>query len=108
MWDFLTFRTFITPDILIFFYYVGAVVIPIVMLQSRKYLVEKVPLFQTAKNMSQTFLNTLNTKEKTVVIISFIIMFLVMEMMWRMVFEAMIGYFHMHEYLQVLSSNPTR
>ena len=106
MWDFLTFRTFISPDILILFYYIGAVVFPMVIWKAREYLVQKVPLLQTAQNTSKTLFNSLSTQDKTIVIITFIIMFLGMELVWRMMFETVIGYFNMHEYLQILSSTP--
>ena len=106
MWDFLTFRTFVSPDILILFYYIGAVIFPIIIWKARAYLVQKVPLLQTAQNRSKTLFNALNTQDKTIVIITFIIMFLGMELVWRMMFETVIGYFNMHEYLQILSSSP--
>lgn len=103
MWDFLTFKTFVTPDILILFYYFGAVVIPVVIWNIRGYLVRKISIFQRAQNISQTLFNTLHAKEKTMVVVLSLIIFLGMEMVWRMMFETMIGYFNMHEYLQILS-----
>ena len=106
MWDFLTFQTFVSPDILILFYYIGAVIFPIVMWKARGYLVQKVPLFQTAQNRSKILFNALNTQDKIVVVITFITMFIGMELVWRMMFETVIAYFNMHEYLQILSSSP--
>jgi hypothetical protein len=90
MWEFLTFRTFITQDILIIIYYFGVFFLPVLLWLYRK----KVALFLNAYRF--------NNKSTTILII--IILFLMMQLMWRMLFEAMIGYFDMHDYLQILST----
>lgn len=91
MWDILTFHHFIAQDVLIFFYYIGAVVIA--------------PILYYYKNRIVKYLNqkglkiSLSAKEKRLTIAVLLAMFLCMELCWRMMFEAMIGYFDMHDFL---------
>ena len=84
MQDFLTFEKFITQDILIVSYYLGVLFLPIVFWIYRK----KVTFI-----ISKTKLSTL---------LYLFIAILFGELIWRMMFEAMIGYFDMHNYLQIL------
>jgi len=104
MQDFLTFKYFVTPDILIIAYYMGAILIPILMWLSRHYLIGKFSFISQINDTRKAFFSTLSQRNKTLLILFFIFMFLMMELMWRMMFEAMIGYFHMHNYLQTLSA----
>ena len=78
MWDYLTFNTFIAKNILLFFYYMGVLFVPVLLWYLKEYL------------------------NKKVFIIVFVFIFA--ELFWRMFFEMLIGYFDMHDYLQVLSS----
>ena len=80
MIDFLTFKTFITPTILIFFYYIGAILVPIFIYRRQKFILKKLAI---------------NHYSKTILIAIFIML----EIMWRMMFEVMIGYFQIHNAL---------
>ena len=95
MWDILTFNNFIAQDVLIVFYYSGAVVVPLVLYYYKndtvKYLEKKGLYF------------SLDAKEKKTAYIVLVLVFLCAELCWRMVFEAMIGYFDMHDYLYEIS-----
>ena len=83
--DFLTFERFVTQDILIVFYYLGVFFLPLLLW----YYKERVTFFYKAY-----------TSEKKALYLSIAFgVFLFMQMMWRMMFEAMIGYFDMHNYL---------
>jgi hypothetical protein len=103
MWDILSFNHFVTQDVLIFFYYIGAIVIPIVLLFFRSYLIENVSYIKKINTKIKNFFSSLNAAQKTVTVLSFIVLFLCMELCWRMMFEAMIGYFDMHDYLYEIS-----
>ena len=104
MWDFLTFQTFIAQDILIIIYYFGAVAIPIFLWHSKGYLQRRFALFaQTGKVLKQQF-DTLGIQNRIIVLLGFLAIFLCMELCWRMMFEMMIGYFDMHDYLQTIAS----
>lgn len=91
MYDILSFNNFIAQNVLIVFYYSGAVIVPIVLYYYKN---------NTVKYLKKKGLHfSLNTKEKKITFIVFIIIFLCVELCWRMIFEAMIGYFDMHDYL---------
>lgn len=107
MKDLLTFNYFITPHILLVVYYIGAIGIPILLWKSRKYLLDKFTLLQSLNDYIKTLFSTLSDKNQRYVRITYIAIFLMMELIWRMMFEAMIGYFNMHNYLQHISSQLT-
>ena len=100
MMDFLTFRSFISIDILILSYYIGAIVIPIVMWLSKSYLQKKIALFDRVNQMFMSLFSQLNLKNRIISILLMFFMFISMEIVWRMCFEAMIGYFQMIESLK--------
>jgi len=91
MYDILSFNNFIAQNVLIVFYYIGAVVIPAILY----YFKDDAVKYLDKKGLRIS----LDAKEKKTVFIVFIVIFLCMELCWRMVFEAMIGYFDMHDYL---------
>ncbi len=99
MRDILLFNTFVTQDVLIVFYYIGAVLMPVVLYVFRKELTGRVAFFKGVNDRLNAFYATFTTGQKTVFWLVFVTMFLCMELCWRMVFEAMIGYFDMHDYL---------
>ena len=83
--DFLTFERFITQDILIVFYYMGVFFLPILLWYYRKNI--------------KILYNAYTAKNKGLHLTLALLLFLFMQMIWRMIFEAMIGYFDMHNYL---------
>ncbi|QOP45805.1 DUF4282 domain-containing protein [Sulfurimonas paralvinellae] len=103
MWEFLTFNNFITQDILIFFYYIGAVLMPAFMYFFRSFLMEHFALVKAGYEKLYDFYNSFSVTEKKVFWFVMITMFVCMELCWRMMFEAMIGYFDMHDYLHIIS-----
>jgi hypothetical protein len=100
MIDFLTFRTFISIDILILSYYLGAVIIPIMMWLSKAYLQRKFHLLDRFNSFLISLFGKLTLKRKILSILFMIMAFISMEIVWRMCFEAMIGYFQMIESLK--------
>ena len=105
MWDILSFNRFVTQDFLILFYYVGAVIVPIVLY-----------LFLDTYKGSSAFLKSISEtlhrlykasslKSRILFWVIAVSMFLCMELCWRMMFEAMIGYFDMHDYLRAIQQN---
>ena len=85
MIDFLTFKTFITPTVLIFFYYIGAILVPMFIYRRQKFILNRLSI------------EKINLKISTkLILISFFIM---LETVWRMMFEVMIGYFQIHNAL---------
>ena len=102
MWDILTFNHFITQDVLLLFYYVGLFAIPVILVFSREYLVKNISIL---KKIDDKIQNSLDLKEKTIILVSFFVLLIFVELGWRMLFEMMIGYFDMHDYLYDISQN---
>ena len=91
MWDFLTFNSFITQNILIFFYYLGAVVFPVILWLKKDPVLSKLSFIK------------ISDENKTTIYLTILVLFLLMEIFWRMMLEVMIGYFDMHDYLYQIS-----
>jgi hypothetical protein len=100
MTNFLTFRTFISIDILILSYYIGAIIIPIAMWFSKAYLQRRFNLLDRVNRLMITLFGKLSLKRKILSILILMMLFISMEIIWRMCFEAMIGYFQMIEALK--------
>jgi len=101
--DFLAFNTFITGNVLIVFYYIGALLIPIVLYRGRKYFLSQSRILRSFSEFITESFSSLGNREQLALKILVIALFLMMELFWRMMFEAMIGYFQMHDFLQKLS-----
>lgn len=87
--NFLTFDSFISIPILIAFYYLGALIIPALLWTKRTWIVKITDV------LTQSF--PIVTSR---LILGFMFLFMGFELMWRMMFEMLIGYFKMIEYLQ--------
>ena len=81
-------------------YYIGAIVIPIAMWLSKTYLQKKFKILDNFNNLLVTLFGTMSLKRKVISIALFIAIFISMEIVWRMCFEAMIGYFQMIDALK--------
>ncbi|WP_457748847.1 DUF4282 domain-containing protein [Sulfurimonas sp.] len=94
MWNILSFNTFIAQDIFIFFYYIFTLLMPVLIWKMRSSLMKRF-----------TFLKekTLSKQNKLMLILFFSVIFLCMELCLRIMFEVMIGYFDMHNYLYEIS-----
>ena len=102
MKDFLTFDAFITQEILLFFYYICALVMPLALWQFRRYLIARLPFCQATSNAAKTFFRQLKFSHRLAIVAIFLALFLTMELMWRMMFETVIAYFQMHDDLHRL------
>ncbi len=90
MMEYLTFNKFLTPFVMIFFYYAGALGIPLFLLfYSRDFL------SKGYKHLS----TLLSIKNRWIFSLSIIFLFFCMELCWRMIFELIIAYFDMHDSL---------
>jgi hypothetical protein len=99
MRDILAFNHFITQDILIVFYYVGAVLMPLLMWLGRGWIVRNIAFAKRWDESLKKGYGSLSKGGKITVILAVAGLFLCMELCWRMIFEVMIGYFDMHDYL---------
>jgi len=93
MVDFLTFKSFIAVDFFIFFYYMGAIGMPLLFFIKRAYLLQKFQFLQNLYNSLKTIFSKLTKKQQIISILVSISFFLFLEVMLRVAFEFVIGYF---------------
>jgi len=98
MQDFLTFKTFISPMALIIFYYMGAILMPLFIWFFSRWIMKKITMmeqsYQVAKNMTW---GSLTLKHKIFFVVLFMMTFLFMQVLWRMMFEFLIAYMQIRE-----------
>ena len=88
--DFLNFKTFVSPYMLFTFYYLGAIVAPIT-----AYIFAK----KIYKYPKETIKNTLPLDYKIKIAVFSIILFIFMEILWRMMFEFLLAFLQMRDAL---------
>ena len=98
MQDFLTFKTFLTPTLLLIIYYFGAIVIPVVSYSIAKWI--KSSYF---KKQNSDIDIAMTPKQKRIIISIALLCLLCMEVFWRVLFEFFIAYFDMHDVLMQLN-----
>jgi len=100
MQDFLTFKTFISPTILMIMYIFGAIVMPAIAwwmaLKVRKYLPSKI------EQMKKSLFSKMRVRDKAILIGMALCMLLCMEICWRMMFEFLIAYMQIRDVLVTL------
>ncbi|WP_040727225.1 DUF4282 domain-containing protein [Thiomicrorhabdus sp. Kp2] len=104
MKDFLTFHTLISIEVLIAFYYLGAVVIPLsilwVMVWLKQLIVNKVGDIQEVIDTgTQAVSNSLSRSSKIKWILLFTTSFVFAELFWRLLFEFLIAFMQMRDAL---------
>ena len=98
--DFLTFKSFISTEVLIFFYYIGAIILPAGAWYLVTWLMQKYELVNIAYEKGKdTIWNSLNKKQKNKLIMFFVSSFIFMELFWRMLFEFLIAYMQIRDAL---------
>jgi hypothetical protein len=105
MLDFLSFHTFVARDILILFYYIGAIIIPLALYLLRGYYLKKFSFLAKVDAGVKELYGSLSLKNRLTVIGMIVMMFIFMELFWRMMFEMFIAYFNMHDYLFEINNN---
>ncbi len=98
--DFLTFKTFISPVALIVFYYMGAVVMPIFIWFSSRWIMKKITFMEKGYQEGKKIVWAMvSWRYKLLCGVLCLMMFLFMELMWRMMFEFLIAYMQIWEAL---------
>ncbi|MCK5726484.1 MAG: DUF4282 domain-containing protein [Thiotrichaceae bacterium] len=107
--DFFTFKSFISTEVLILFYYLGALILPISIWFFMLWVIRKYRLLDTAYKTGKALLwKSLSRKQRIQLSAFFIISFLFMELFWRMFFEFLIAYMQIRDtLLQILISLPS-
>jgi len=103
MYDYLVFNKFIAQDILIVSYYFGVIVMPILFWYLRSYFIKKVLYIHEVERSVGSYYSKLSSSDKRKVWFVIIALFVCMQLCWRMMFEMMVGYFDMHDYLYEIS-----
>ena len=97
MQDFLTFKTFISPSVLIIMYSIGLFVMPLLawfaMLKVKKYIPSQIIDF---KNKA---FSKIRLQDKVKMALFAFFMLLCMEICWRMMFEFLIAYMQIRDAL---------
>jgi len=98
--DFLSFKEFISIPVLIAFYYFGALIFPFFIWIFSTWIMKKLVLINNARNKGKEIIwSILSTKQKLLLVASFIMAFLFMELFWRMMFEYLIAFMQMRDAL---------
>jgi hypothetical protein len=95
MIDFFTFKTFIAIKFFIFLYYFGAVAIPLLFITKKAYIAQKIPILDKLFNSFLRLFKKLSFKQKIASVGAMVLFFLFLEIMWRICFEIVIGYFQL-------------
>lgn len=104
MTDFFTFKSFISIEALIFFYYIGAFLLPITLWFLLLWFIRKYKILNDVyEKTKESLWKVLNTKQKIKFILFFLIAFLFMQLFWRMLFEFLIAYMQIRDALLVTS-----
>ncbi|WP_407275800.1 DUF4282 domain-containing protein [Halothiobacillus sp. DCM-1] len=103
LWDFVRFRTLISSEVLIGFYWLGAVVMPGFAFWFWRWSRARYPLLRTgAAELGHWQQQFLSPRLRLALLLAAIAAFVLMELFWRMLFEFLIVYLHMAEDLQRL------
>ena len=98
MIEFLTFQRFVTPALLIVFYYIGAIVIPAVSWYLGRWLYDRY-----ATKSTNSIPQLITQKYRVALYGLVVVCFFCMELCWRIMFEFLIAYFDMHDALMRIS-----
>jgi len=98
--DFVMFDSLISVPVLIGFYYIGAVVCPLVMWRCMWWLLQRYPLIDGIYTQGSTILwRQLPTDKRWKIVALFTMMFLFAELLWRLMFEFMIAFMQIRDAL---------
>ncbi len=98
--DFLIFKSFISIEVLIGFYYLGAVLMPFVAWYLVAWLTNKYDAAKLAYKIGKNVLwNQLSFSQKLRLVFLFGVTFLFMQLFWRMLFEFLIAYMQIRDAL---------
>lgn len=106
--DVITLRFFITPYVILLIYWFGALVVPLAGWLLWRWLLGKLRQQELAASGLDKLGATVNRVDQTGNLRwlfwgGFLLVFLLLELLWRMLFEFLIAYFHIHQALMQLS-----
>ena len=102
--DFLNFRLFISPHVLVAFYYIGAIGMPVaswvLLVRIRRRFTIPGEIHDAT---TTTLVNITGRKERVLFYLLILACFICMEILWRMLFEFLVAYLQMREALLELA-----
>ena len=106
--DVITLRFFITPYVILLIYWFGALVVPVAGWLLWRWLLGKLRQHDTTARGMDGLANTVAQLDQKgewrwLFWSGFMLTFLLLELLWRMLFEFLIAYFHIHQALMQLS-----
>jgi hypothetical protein len=102
--DFVNFKFFISPYVLIVFYYIGAIAVPVASWLFASWVIRKFSIASDIYESGKTPLKNITRKKDRMLLFAlFVLFFIFMEIMWRMMFEFLIAYLQMREALMELA-----
>lgn len=103
--DFLVFKFFISPYVLIIFYYIGAILIPFISYSIIYYIKKKYWLAtETIDAVKSTVTQMTSNKFRLGFVFVFILTLIFFEIIWRMMIEFLIAYLQIRDALILPSS----
>jgi len=104
--DFLNFKLFISPSVLIVFYYIGAITVPVASWSLTSWIIRKYSIASDIYESGKSIFNNITrTKDRILLYTLFILFIIFMEIMWRMMFEFLIAYLQMRDALMQLANH---
>ena len=101
--NFLNFKFFISPYVLIICYYIGAIAVPVGAWYFASWILRKYSLASDLyESGKETFNIIIRKKDRMLLYTVFIPFFIFMEIIWRMMFEFLIAYLQMRDALMQL------
>jgi len=100
LFDFLNFRSFVSPGILKVTYFIGAFFVPVLIWLFLRKTGRKYPWLSGIPVGKGD--NALNTEGKVRLIVFFAVLAVVMEILWRMIIEYLIAYLQIRDALMIL------
>ena len=98
--DFFLFRKFISEDMLIIFYFLGSIILPLFAWKIVLLVIKKFKIFGSLyDSFSENIWKKLSLKQKIYFISCFLFVFLFCEIVWRMMFEFLIAYMQIRDVL---------
>ena len=102
--DFLNFRLFISPYVLVAFYYLGALGMPVASWFLLLWIRRRFTMAGEIPDAATTALvNITGRKERVLFYLLILACFICMEILWRMLFEFLVAYLQMREALLELA-----
>jgi hypothetical protein len=96
--DFLSFKSFISTEVLIIFYYIGAVILPFGLMLLFSWFIRKYEIVDvTYQKGKDAIWGALNKTQKVKFVAFLMTLLLFMELFWRMLFEFLIAYMQMRD-----------